>query len=352
MATKQKSPRIMDGLELFSDQPVAADRQPPAAILLMRYGKTEFTKGTERGEYEVTEDDVDKVLADFDARKRDVVIDYEHQTLSGDQAPAAGWVNRLEKVADGLMAHVKYWTDKAKGHLQAGEYRYVSPVLHTSRRHPFALHSVALTNHPATHGIPALVASDDEPDEIETALNITAKSEDKNMFEKLMKLLGLVALADTAATEKLVLDAIAGMQGAVSARDEFLKLHDAKSLDEVTGKIKGMVPAGEKAALAAKLAKIEAEKVVTQAFTDRKLVEAQRAWALGLAEKDLAAFTDFVAKQPVVAPAPAGDVGAGGQPPKGSETITLSDAELAVYRTQGLTDAQIEKIKADRKAQK
>ena len=30
---------------------------------------------------------------------------------------AAGWIDRLEKNAEGLCAHVKYWTDKAKEYL-------------------------------------------------------------------------------------------------------------------------------------------------------------------------------------------------------------------------------------------
>ena len=61
----------------------------------------------------------------------------------------------------GLTAHVKYWTDKASNHLADGEYRYFSPtLLFGPDGGVAAIHSVALTNHPALHGVAALVAND------------------------------------------------------------------------------------------------------------------------------------------------------------------------------------------------
>ncbi len=295
---------FLDGIEVFAD--AAADRVPPGEFLLLPYGKTQYTKGTERSEIEFGPADADKVLEDFSARAKDVVVDYEHQTLSGQTAPAAGWISKLEKTATGVVAHMKYWTEQAMAHLKSGEYRYSSPVLHMSRRRPFALHSVALTNHPALHGLPPLVASDDdEPDAEGTTEN--HKPEKKEM-ENLLKLLGIAALADEAKTEALVLETVQGLVDARTARDAFLALHDAKTLDDVTGKIKGMVPAADKLALETRLAKIEAEKAVVQAFTDQKLVESQREWALKYAAENPAGFAEFIAKTSKVAPGPASTV--------------------------------------------
>lgn len=334
---------ILDGLEVLADSNQGT-REPPASFLLARYGKTPYTKAGQRGEYEFAPDDADKLLADFAERGRDGVIDYEHQTLSGDKAPAAGWIERLEKTADGVVAHVRYWTEEATKFLREGAYRYFSPVFHVSRRHPMSLHSVALTNHPATHGIPALVTAD-ETDDDETD---THKKETE-MREKLLALLGIAALADEAKTDGLIIETVQAMIAHGETLKAFLALHDARDLDAVTGKIKGMVPASELTALNDRLATIEAEKAVTKAFADRKLVEAQRAWALAYAKKDIQAFTDFVAAAPVVAPTAAGATGVKTDGDKGtSKTVALTDDETKVYRLMGLDAEQIEAIRKEK----
>lgn len=137
------------------------ERTAPKAIELVRFGVNHFTRDGKPGEFDFTPGDADKIIREFSERKRDVVIDYEHQSLSGGEAPAAGWIDRLEKTATGLNAHVKYWTDKALDHLKNGAYRYSSPtLLFSADNNVTALHSVALTNHPALHGMKALVAND------------------------------------------------------------------------------------------------------------------------------------------------------------------------------------------------
>lgn len=95
----------------------------------------------------------------FEERGLDLVIDYEHQTLSGGKAPAAGWIRELEARDDGLWARVE-WTDTAREHLAAREYRYFSPVLRLEdkTRRPLALLHAALTNTPAINGQTPLVA--------------------------------------------------------------------------------------------------------------------------------------------------------------------------------------------------
>ena len=95
-------------------------------MLLIRYGKTAFTKGGIRGEFDFREEDADGVIREFASRGRDLVIDFEHQSLSGGKAPAAGWIGELYKNAEGLCAKVKYWTREAEKFLLNGEYRYFS----------------------------------------------------------------------------------------------------------------------------------------------------------------------------------------------------------------------------------
>ncbi|MBO5695311.1 MAG: hypothetical protein J6S98_07895 [Lentisphaeria bacterium] len=139
-----------------------ADNTPPEEFLLLRYGKNVFTKSGEEGEFSFSEEDADQVITEFTAHARDLVIDYEHQSLGRGKAPAAGWIDQLKKTAQGLTAHVKCWTAEAARALTALEYRYFSPTLYFSKdgKHVVSLHSVALTNHPALHGVPALAADD------------------------------------------------------------------------------------------------------------------------------------------------------------------------------------------------
>ena len=331
---------ILPGVALF-DEPATgspdvaaqAERTPPKAILLLRYGKTSYTKGEERSDYEFTPDDADKVLSDFETRKRDIVIDYEHQTLQTGKAPAAGWIEALSKTAEGIMASVRYWTKEARRYLEEGEYRYFSPVLNMSKRRPLSLHSVALTNHPATHGLPALVANDEADTGIETAHDLTQETHRMENLTKLAETLGLqVALTDGKPDEAATLAAITGriaeLQGAVAGRDEFLKLHDCPDLGAVTGKIKGMVPQAELTVLTDRLACIDAEKAVAAAFAERKLTEAQRDWAVGYAKSNPQGFADFVSRAPAAVPAPAAVVTAALKD-TAEDPLALSDESLA-----------------------
>ena len=136
-------------------------REPPGEILLIPFGKVEYTKDNKVGSFNFDSESAQKILAEFSERGRDLVIDYEHQTLSGEQAPAAGWIEKLELNERGVVGKMKYWTADAENYLRNGEYRYFSPTIRFDENgQPCALHSVALTNHPALHHVDALVASD------------------------------------------------------------------------------------------------------------------------------------------------------------------------------------------------
>jgi phage I-like protein len=100
------------------------------------------------------------ILSHQEKKKKDIVVDYEHQTLKDVQAPASGWIKRLEyKGADGLWAAVE-WTKKAREYIQAKEYRYFSPVMgiRKSDRKVVEVYQVALTNTPMINNIQPLIA--------------------------------------------------------------------------------------------------------------------------------------------------------------------------------------------------
>ncbi len=113
----------------------------------------------DREPFLVDQEGMAQVVDAWKARGNDLVFDYEHQTLDGVQAPAAGWIKELVAKTDGIWARVE-WTDKAKEYIGAKEYRYYSPVvaLDSKTRRVKALLHVALTNFPAIRNLPALAA--------------------------------------------------------------------------------------------------------------------------------------------------------------------------------------------------
>ena len=70
-------------------------------------------KGHYSGVFRIDSADLEKMKLNFDARKIDLVIDYEHQTLMGCEAPAAGWIKEMH-IRDGKLYGMASWTAKAK----------------------------------------------------------------------------------------------------------------------------------------------------------------------------------------------------------------------------------------------
>ena len=83
---------------------------------------------SQKGEFDVDEESLRLMKAEIARHGVDVVVDYEHQTLDGVQAPAAGWVKDLS-IQDGHIVAKVEWTDRAAAYLKNREYRYLSPVI-------------------------------------------------------------------------------------------------------------------------------------------------------------------------------------------------------------------------------
>lgn len=146
-----------DGKENTFAVTLASDMagQVPEWIQLLPFGLVKSVKG----DFNVDGESLAEIIGYFEARGNDVVIDYEHQTLDGGQAPAAGWVKELQdRGPNGLWARVD-WTERAREYLANKEYRYLSPVVLVRRadNKAVAIHSVALTNAPAMSGVRPIV---------------------------------------------------------------------------------------------------------------------------------------------------------------------------------------------------
>lgn len=93
------------------------------------------------------------LIADFTARNKPLCVDWEHSSEhrapQGLDAPAAGWIDRLESRNGAIWGHVD-WTPKAAQQIAAKEYRFLSPVFTYTKtgNQIMALVSAGLTNQP------------------------------------------------------------------------------------------------------------------------------------------------------------------------------------------------------------
>ncbi len=92
-------------------------------------------------------------LTDLTARNKPLGVDWEHasehRAFQGLDAPAAGWIDRLETRDGAIWGHVE-WTPKAIQQITDREYRFLSPVFTYQKadNRIVALVSAGLTNQP------------------------------------------------------------------------------------------------------------------------------------------------------------------------------------------------------------
>ena len=296
----------------------------PNEIKIVPLGTVHSQKGT----FMVDEESIELVREQFKARKLDLVVDYEHQTLSDGQAPAGGWIKEIYKGDDAIVAKVE-WTKKAVEYLKNKEYRYLSPVVIVRKQDKklMAIHSVALTNTPAIDGMFAIVNSID-------INNYQTNEGGKNMdLKQVAKALGLSEEATEDEVKKALAEAAkaaeqvkeleaekpkaeetpAGAEAnevAVVANSTVLGLlglqEDAKT-EEVAASIMALKAGGtdiqtEVLALKAQMQQQSADEAVKSALKAGKITAAQTEWATTYALKDADGFKNFVEQAPAVVP--------------------------------------------------
>lgn len=321
----------------------------PDEVKILPVGKV----NSEKGDFIVDLESYTLMKAEMKRRGIDIVIDYEHQTLDGVQAPAGGWVKDLEYTSDAIVAKVE-WTPKAREYLKNKEYRYLSPVVLTRKKDGKAivLHSIALTNTPAINGMFAIVNSIDFDKEDDDD-DVGGKEMD---LQRLKELLGLPADA----TEEQVMNAIVeqlgkkdadpvankgcGEEKEVVANSVILGLLDLPEnsrTEDVTSKIMAL-----KAGLSSKEKEIEdtlnrlkerdADDAVMMAMKAGKITAAQKEWAKAYALKDRTGFDSFVDKAPVVVPV-------GKMELKDAPKAKSTEVDQMVLKATGMTKEDIEK---------
>jgi len=126
-------------------------------------------KGHVSGIFEITAADLNTIVENFNAQSLRLPIDYEHMSLWGDKAPAAGWIISLSIEDEKLIGDVE-WTNEAREEILEKKYLYLSPVLQDNTIDPksgnnigWTLHSAALTNKPFLEELAEVKAAKNNP---------------------------------------------------------------------------------------------------------------------------------------------------------------------------------------------
>jgi len=344
--------------------------------------------------FTVAEGDITAMTDNFNHLGRDLVIDYEHQTLTGDQAPAAGWIKRLiNKGKEGLWAAVE-WTDQALKYLRNKEYRFLSPVFtldgidpKSGRKVGAMLLNAALTNQPFFSELKPIVSKSTEKTDKNVGPTIFLTQEESTMKKVIAKLIATFKLAEAAtedevlakleqhltasqqiiggraevigalglkaeATDAELKAAVVAAKGNITELAKALELKPEATLEEIKAAIVvAKAGAGQLPQMAARVQALEMKdfdrefnRIIDGAFIAGKILPVQKndpKWvdAQKVLAKDIKAFEEFWGKQPIIGPVQ--KIPTGGDVAIAAKGITPEDVKIAAKL--GVTKEQLEK---------
>jgi len=295
------------------------------------------------------------LIARANQRETPLCIDYEHHTLTakdaGHKAVAAGWIEALAYVPGrGLFARVA-WTEAARAHIRADEYRYISPLFtfDPATGAVLSLVNAALTNNPALDGMAAVAAAR------QVAASQTQKPQPEDRMDELLKRLRFLLNLPVAATAEEVTAQLDKLKGQVAPEGETAAA-SVDLLGILAGKDAAIADLRAKAAAPdpARFAPVEAVAALTAENADlkKRLAEAEtqngaaalsaeikaavadgrvhktlEAWLTDLAAKDPDAARDYLAKATPVAALTTMQTTTVTPPPAGGGTAALSAEE-------------------------
>ncbi|MDO9533643.1 MAG: phage protease [Deltaproteobacteria bacterium] len=295
---------------------VSQDQAPalPEWIRVLPRGVVELSD--HREPFVVDETSLQSMAADFRSRGVDLVIDYEHQSLQGERAPAAGWIKELEARGDGLWARVD-WTQQARDYLEKKEYRYFSPVLRLDpeTRRPVALMHMGLTNVPAIKHLPPLVARwgggaapvearrRTGPGVRTLAAKMESVKEKAKMVEQLKRLMGLEPEVEEGAVCGKAMEAFRDLAATLNLPDE-VSVAQLKGAVEAlkAGAMRLLKTEEALQTLKGRLASETADRLVEEALKAGKVSPAQHGWALEYCRRDPEGFRTYADRAPKLVP--------------------------------------------------
>ena len=302
----------------------------PAGTFAARDGRPGNLRGVNATSWRLTAQDAEAVIAHWQRTATPLVVDYEHQTQlaaqNGRPAPAAGWITSLEwEEGRGLFAGVD-WTDKARAHIRAGEYRYISPVFAFDRQNGAVLRLIcaALTNHPALDGMDAASA--------------TFTPYEEPPMKQILAALGLPETADEAAalaaltTLRQERDSAKAQAEAAPDPQKFVAMATFSAVQKEAAQLRDELTKLRNEAQAAAL-----KDDIEAALKDGRLTAATKGWAESLAKMAPDALKAFLATQPPVQALTGTQTG--GRTPAGDKpgTVSLTAEELHICERLGLT---------------
>lgn len=304
----------------------------PEEIQVIPYGEIDTPKGS----FILDNASAAAVIDAFNSQKNQMVIDYEHQTLQGTEAPAAGWITKLiDKGTEGIWAAVQ-WTERARQYIANKEYKYVSPVFQKriADNKVVRLINVALTNQPNIDGMVPLVNKSE--------YNLAGAGSQTKKEEPMKELLKRLGLPETATEQEAIaaVNKLAEPAQIVANKSVLaaLGLAETATESEITGTIMAMKQshtqvstiAQELADLKKTLGENAAADLVAMAMKDGKITPAQKEWADNYARTDIEGFKVFVAKAPVVVVM--GKVVGNEKPAEGA----IDDVQMEVNKQMGI----------------
>lgn len=277
-------------------------------------------------------DQPDAIVATFTARSKPLVVDWEHATQlrapDGMEAPAAGWIDRIENRGGAIWGHAD-WTPRARSQIAAKEYRFLSPVFDYEKqsRRVISLVAAGLTNTPN--------------------LTLTALNREEPPVSLSPTLLAALGLAATTTDETVVIAAIQALKTDLST---------ARNRAETPPLERFMPRADYDAALARatnaeqKFAAIETERrdatinaLVAKGLADGKISPATKDYHIASCKTEggIERFKDFLQKTPALLGTDSGLDSK--KPPASGSGSALTETEQAMCRALGLTPEQYRK---------
>lgn len=348
--------------------------EAPAEFPLLMPGTWNgYVRAGKQRSFTITVDDL-VAAAEYNKRRkernpgRDLVLDYEHQTLTGEIAPAAGWFD-LE-VRDGVLYAVNVrWTAKAKEMVEAGEYRYVSPVFKhravdklTGQEIRMMVANAALTNEPFLDELPPLVSAKD----VDVQLFILSQNTKEVGMNPIMQFLLTFFGLPEDTSESTILDKLKEALDGIPAKDLFtLKTFRenysvvAKALGETESalpeKLTALIAArhdmsnyvlkSDYTALKQRLDEREVDELIAENMRLGKISPATKDTFRTLALKDRASFNELMSKTAEFSIVPLKDIETGSVATRNDGGLTETD--LLIAKNMGV---DVEKLKTTAKA--
>ena len=253
---------------------------------------------------------------------QELLFDYEHQTLltkeNGQKAPASAWGEKFAwKPGQGLFAQLRF-TDTARAHIKAQEYRFYSPVVIYDKTNGDVLdiHSVALTNDPAVKGMASAAAlttqvnQQTEPTPMNPALELLLGLLGINLADgETIDAASLHARLTTASAGEAITALKAKLDEAESTNTELAALRAEHGAGEGAPNPAEYVPVAtynavvnELAALTANHESVTVDQVIEQAKADGKFItQSEMPYLQSLGNKDIASLKAQLDARPAIA---------------------------------------------------